>query len=149
MARILSELLTGKKPGPQPYDGSILQLPVTIVMPTAAPAVGDLLELVDLPPFVDLLDYDIVAPQLDSNGAPTLAVSIGEENAGFTDLAAVYEAALTPGRTAAGNVVRSGNAAASQASNAAARRIALKVTAAAATWAGAGKTVNVVLHLRG
>lgn len=149
MARILSELLTGKKPGPQPYDGSVLQLPITLVMPAAALAVGDLLELVDLPPTVDLLDYDIVSPQLDSNGAPTLAVSIGEENAGYTDLANVYEAGLTPGRGATGNVVRSGTAAASQASNAAPRRIALKVTTAAATWAGAGKTVNVVLHLRG
>ncbi|WP_017757598.1 hypothetical protein [Pseudacidovorax intermedius] len=149
MARILSELLTGKKNGPLPNDGGVAQLPVSVVMPAVAPAVGDLIELVDLPQYVDLMDYDVIAPQLDSNGAPTLALSIGEENAGLTDLATVYEAGLTPGRGASGNLVRCGTAAASQASNAASRRIALKVTTAAATYAGAGKTVNFILHLRG
>jgi len=148
MARILSDLLTGKKPGPQPFDGSVLLLPVTVVMP-AALAQNDLIELVDLPPFVDLLDYTIIAPQLDSGGSPALAVSIGAENAGFTDLSVAYETGLTPGRTANGNVVRCGTALASQASNADSRRIALKVTADAATYAGAGKTLNVILHLRG
>lgn len=147
MSRILSELLTGKKNGPLPNDGGVSELPVTVVLP-AALAVGDLIELVDLPQFVSLVDYDVIAPQLDSNGAPTLALSIGEEATDFTDLSTVYESGLTPGRTASGNVVRCGNAAASQASVAASRRIAVKVTTAAATYAGAGKTVTFVLHLR-
>lgn len=149
MARILSELLTGKKPGPQPYDGSVLQLPVTVVLPAAALAVGDLLELVDLPPFTDLIDYDIFGPQLDSNGTPTLAFSLGAENAGYTDLGVVYETGLTFGRTANGSVSRAGTANQLAADNSVQRRLALKVTALAATWAGGGKTVTAMLHLRG
>ncbi|WP_213956342.1 hypothetical protein [Variovorax sp. dw_954] len=149
MARFLSEVLTGKKPGPQPYDGSVLQLPVTIVLPTAALASGDLLELVELPPYVDLLDYDIFAPQLDSNGTPLLAFSLGSENAGLTDLGVVYEAGLIFGRTANGSVSRAGSANQLAADTTVARRLALKVTAIAATWAGAGKTITAMLHLRG
>lgn len=149
MARIISDLLTGKKPGPQPYDGSALQLPVSIVLPAAALAVGDLIEIAELPPTVDLIDYDIFAPQLDSNGTPTLVFSLGAENPGYTDLTATYEAGLIFGRGASGSVSRAGTAAQLVADNTVTRRLALKVTAAPATWAGAGKSITAVLHLRG
>lgn len=145
MARILSELLTGKKPGPQPFDGSVMLLPVTVVMP-AVLAVGDLLELVDLPPFGELVDYTIFAPQLDSG--TTMVAALGEVNADFTDLARIYEAGLAIGRGATGTVTRCTSAAASQAGSAESRRIALKFTATGA-YVGAGKTVTVILHLRG
>jgi hypothetical protein len=149
MARFLSELLTGKKPLPQPYDGSVLQLPLTFVFGTVAPAVGDILALLELPPYTDLLDYDIFAAQLDSNGAPTLAFSLGQENAGLTDLAVVYEAGLIFGRTANGSCNRATTAVQQLADTTVARKLALKVTTAAATWAGAGKTVTALLMLRG
>lgn len=149
MARFLSELLTGKKPLPQPYDGSVLQLALTFVCPTAAPAVGDIFALIELPPFTDLLDYDVFAPQLDSNGTPTLAFSIGSENAGLTDLGVVYEPGLIFGRTTTGSCNRATNATQQGADTTVARKIALKVTTAAATWAGAGKTITALLMLRG
>ncbi len=149
MAKILSEVLTGKKSVPQPYDALISKVPVTVVLPAAAPAVGDLLSLLDIPPSVDLVDFDVIAPQLDSNAAPTNAFSIGVENAAGNDLATVYEAALTAGRGATGSISRCSTAAAATADNSSTRRIALKVTTAFATYAGAGKTVLVLLHLRG
>lgn len=149
MAKILSEVLTGKKSVPQPYDALISKVPVTVVLPAAAPAVGDLLSLLEVPPMVDLVDFDVIAPQLDSNGAPTNTFSIGVENAAGNDLATVYEAGLTAGRGPSGSISRCSTAAPASAENSVARKIALKVTGAFATYAGAGKTVLVLLHLRG
>ena len=148
MAKFLSEVLTGKKSVPQPYDALITKVPVTVVLP-AALAVNDLLSLLEVPPTVELVDFDVIAPQLDSNGAPTNTFSIGVENAGGTDLATVYEAGLTAGRGATGSISRCSTAAPASADNSVARKIALKVTGAFATYAGAGKTVLVLLHLRG
>lgn len=149
MAKFLSEIMTGKRSVPQPDDADVDRVPVSIVLPVAALAAGDLLSLIQLPPGVTLVDYDVFAPQLDSNGAPALALSIGSENAAGDDLGVVYEAGLTPGRTANGSVSRCGNAVALNADNSVARKIALKVTTIAATWAGAGKTVTVLLALKG
>lgn len=148
MAKFLSEVMTGKKSVPQPYDALITKVPVTFVFPTVAPVVGDILSLAELPPGVGLVDYDVIAPQLDSNGAPTNAFSIGSENAGGTDLAVVYEAGLTAGRGATGSISRCSSAAALTADNSVSRKISLKVTAAFATYAGAGKTLLVLLHLK-
>ncbi|CAN7537798.1 hypothetical protein LJR130_003787 [Variovorax sp. LjRoot130] len=149
MAKVLSEVMTGKKSVPQPVDATVMQIPVTLVLPAAAPVVGDLLELLDLPPGVELVDYDIFSPQIDSNGAPTAAFSLGSENAGGTDLGVVYEAGLTFGRTANGSVSRAATGAHQAADKTTTRRLALKVTTGFATYAGAGKTVTAVLHVRG
>lgn len=148
MAKYISEALTGKKPVPQPYDALVSKVPVTVVLP-AALAVGDIIGLVELPPMVDLLDFDVIAPQLDSNGAPTNTFSLGVENAGGTDLTTVYEAGLTAGRTANGSISRCSTAMPAAADNSVARKISLKVTGAFATYAGSGKTLVVLLHLRG
>lgn len=148
MAKILSEVATGKRSVPQPNDALVVAVPVAVVLPAVAPAVNDLIALLELPPGVDLVDYEIFAPQLDSNGAPTNAYSIGSENAGGTDLAVVYESGLTAGRTANGSVSRCAVANQLAADRTTARRIALKVTGAFATYAGAGKTLLAVLHLK-
>jgi hypothetical protein len=148
MANLDTLVFTGKKAVPQPFDATISIVPVDVDFPTTAPASGDLFRLIKIPPGVQLVDYDLVFPQIDSNGSPALVVSIGEVNAGATDLGTVYEAGLTPGRTASGNVVRCGNAAAAQAAKTAERALALKVTTIAATWAGSTKTGQVLLHFR-
>ncbi|MBH2008288.1 MAG: hypothetical protein I8H71_01175 [Xanthomonadaceae bacterium] len=147
MALIQSDVATGKKAVPQPYDALVSKVPVDVTLPATA-AANDIIELSGLPPGVALVDYDIVAPQLDSNGTPTLAFSLGVLNAGKTDLATVYETGLTFGRTASGSISRCGNAAAAQADRSAARVLGLKVTTAAATAAMAGKTFTAILHLR-
>lgn len=148
MAKYLSDVATGKKNVPQPYDALVTKVPVDVALPAAALVVGDLITLADVPPGVQLADYDIFAPQLDSNAAPALAFAIGVENAAGTDLATVYEAGLTFGRTANGSISRAGNAVAALDDRTVARRIALKVTTAAATSATAGKKVLAFLHLR-
>ena len=148
MDRILSEQWTGKKSVPQPASACITRVPITVVLP-AAVALNDIIALHELPPGVELVDYDLIAPQLDSNGTPTNTFSIGVENAAGTDLATVYETGLTAGRTANGSISRCASAAAATADASVARRIALKVTGAFATYAGAGKTVTAILHLKG
>jgi len=148
MAKILSEVMTGKKSVPQPNSAFIERVPVTVVLPAAAPAVNDIISLLELPPGVELVDFDIIAPQTDSNGAPTNTLSIGSENALGTDLTVVYESGLTAGRTANGSISRSTTANTLAADKTIARRIALKVTGAFATYAGAGKTLLVLLHLK-
>lgn len=147
MAKVLSDVMTGKKSVPQPYDATLIQVPVPVVLP-AALAVNDLISLIELPPGVDLVDYDIFAPQLDSNAAPTNTYSIGSENAAGTDLAVVYETGLTAGRTAVGSVSRCAVAAQMAADRNTARKVSLKVTAAFATYAGSGKTLLAVFHLK-
>lgn len=149
MAKTQSAVYTGKRAVPQPYDATLAQVTVDFDFPTAAPAAGDLFELIKIPAGIELIDYDITWPQIDTNASPTFAGSLGSENAGFTDLGVVYESGMTPGRNAGGTIVRAGLAAASQASKTVDRAIAFKVTAAAATWAGAGLTGRIVFHLRG
>lgn len=148
MARTLSDYATGKRSLPQPNDAGVVKIPLFVVLP-AVLAANDLVALIKVPAGVRVVDFDIIAPQLDSNGSPTLAHSIGVENAGGTDLATVYEAGLTFGRTANGSVSRCTNAVASMDAGSADRMVSLKTTTAAATAALAGKTILVLVHLVG
>ena len=148
MARTLSDYATGKRSLPQPSDAGVLQIPLFVVLP-AVLAANDLVALIKVPAGVRVVDFDIIAPQLDSNGSPTLVHSIGVENAGGTDLATVYEAGLTFGRTANGSVSRCTSAVASMDAGSADRMVSLKTTTAAATAALAGKTILVLVHLVG
>jgi hypothetical protein len=147
MALIQSDVATGKKAVPQPFDAAVSMVPVDVTLTVAAVA-NDIIELVGLPPGVQLVDFDIVAPQLDSNGTPTLAFSIGALNTAKTDLAAAYETGLIFGRTAGGSISRCTTATAAQADRSAARVLGLKVTTGAATAAMVGKTFTAILHLR-
>lgn len=148
MARTQSNYMTGKRNLPQPYEGFKQIIPLQIVLP-AVLAIGDLIALAKIPAGVQIVDYDISAPQLDSNGAPTLAHSIGVENAAATDLATVFEAGLIFGRTASGSMSRCAVSipGLDTTSASAERTISLKTTTAAATAALAGKTIFVMLHL--
>lgn len=147
MPRYLTDVASGKRSIDQPNNVSIAKMPVFVVMP-AVLAANDLIALAKLAPGVKLVDFDIIAPQLDSNGAPTLAFSIGSENAGATDLGVVYEAGLIPGRTANGSIARATTGAQLAADSTVERMVSLKCTTAAATAALAGKSVLVLLHLQ-
>lgn len=151
MAIYRSRVVTQEANVPQPCDGSLVIVPIEIVLPAVALAVNDILEMIDLPPGVGIVDYDVVAPQLDSNGTPTLALSIGHKTATATDLDVVYETGLTAGRTANGSVSRMGTAtaAAQDTTGQVFRRVALKVTTAAATSASANKSLWLYAHLKG
>lgn len=147
MAKITTKVFAKVKNIPQPESAALLLAAVDVEFPATALLANDIIELAEIPAGVVLQDYDIHFPDIDSNGAPAFAFSVGVLNAGSTDLATVYAAGLTAGQSNA--VVRAPNTDAAQASASTARRIGLKVTTAAATYAGATKVGQVVLALRG
>ena len=148
MPKYQSDVATGKKAVPQPFDASVLTVAVDLTLPSVALAANDLLELLDIPPKVQLVAVDVLAPQLDSNAAPTLAFSLGVINAAGTDLATVYDTGLKPGVGAAGSVATANSAALAFANRDSLRKLGLKVTAAAATSATAGKQVLALVRMR-
>jgi hypothetical protein len=142
-----SKFYTGVRNFAQPDDSDLDPVPVDVDFPTAAPVANDLFLLTKLPIGVGLQDYEFHFPDIDSGGAPAWAFSFGIMNAGLTDLATVFASGVTAGQSNA--LVRNLNTDCSQFATTAERVLGIKVTTAAATWAGAGKTGQVVIRLRG
>ncbi len=147
MTKYYTDAATNKKPVPQPFDASVLQVAIDVAFPAINYVANELHQLIEIPVGVQVVDYSIHFPDIDSNVTPTLVSSIGTENAGGTDLDVVWDAAMTAGQSAA--VVRAATANCAQQVTTATRKVALKFTAIAATYAGLGKVGQVILHLRG
>lgn len=146
MPNVSTKVFTGARSIPQPDTGALLPVVVDVEFPSTALVANDLVFLTRLPIGVGIQDYDFHFPDIDT-GTPAFAFSIGVCNAGLTDLATVYASGLTAGQTNA--IVRAQNTVASQAATTTERVLALKITTAAATYAGSGAVGQVVLHLRG
>lgn len=147
MTKYYTDAATNKKPVPQPTDASIKMVAIDVAFPSVNYVANELHQLIELPPGVSCIAYSIHFPDIDSNGTPTLVSSIGTENAGGTDLGVVWDAAMTAGQSNA--VVRAATSSCAQEATTAARKVSMKFTAAAATYAGATKTGQVLLLLRG
>ncbi len=147
MANTKSDFATGKRNLPQPDCAVVSIIPVLLILGATAPVVGDTIELVNLQPGVEVVDWRIIAPQLDSNASPVLAAQLGSLNAGKTDLGVVYGGGVV-GNSANGNVVENADGRCLVADATGDRAIALKWTVAAATWAGANKRLLINLYLR-
>jgi hypothetical protein len=146
MAKFQTKAFLGQRPIVLPDDASAEWTTVDIEFPTTAPVASDLIELCELPIGIKCLDWFLTFPDIDT-GAAALAFSLGTENAGSTDLSAeVWGAALTAGQST--SIVRNALSICSQGDITANRKIALKVTTAAATYAGAGKTGQLVMLLQ-
>jgi hypothetical protein len=132
----------------QPDDSDVDTVPVDVDFPSTTFAVNDMIRLVNLPAGVILQDYAFAFPDIDT-GTPAFAFSFGVMNAAGTDLATVYASGLTAGQSNA--IVRAPNVDCAQdtANTALSRNLGIKITTAAATYAGAGKTGQVLLMLRG
>lgn len=147
MAKYQSKQFTGQKPVTLPESARPEWVTIDIDFPTAAFASTDLLQLVDLPIGIKCLDWVISFPDIDT-GAPALAWSLGVENAGGTDLGSeVWGSALTAGQSTA--IVRNTTSVAAQGDSTVQRRVSLKCTTIAATYAGATKVGQVLLLLQG
>lgn len=146
MPSINTKQYDGIKPLYTPDAAEVCGSHVDIEFPSAAFVANDLIRLATIPAGVRCVDYKVVLPDVDSGGAPAFAWSIGELNAAGTDLATVYASGITTGQ--AGGVYRAVNSAHFEASAAADRRIAMKITTAAATYAGSGKTGVAVFDLQ-
>lgn len=144
MPSINTKQYDGIKPMYTPDAAEVCGAHVDIDFPAAAFVANDLIRLATIPAGVRNIDYKVVFPDIDSGAG--FAFSIGELNAAGTDLATVYAAGITVGQ--ASGTFRPTNAAHFEASAAADRRIAIKVTTAAAGYTGNGKSGVVVFDLQ-
>lgn len=138
---------TGKYPvRTQPVDSDCIEVPIPFNMPTLNPANGDILQLCKIPAGVKIVDWYILTDDCDSNGAPTIAFSLGSLNSltAPTALTTTYKAGITIAQT--GALQRADTAAAALEATTSDRAIGLLFTAAAATYV-AGKTGLLVLKL--
>lgn len=148
MAIIKTKHFTKVRNFAQPDCSEVKTFPIDVDFPDAALAANDIIQLVELPAGVTLVDYSFAFPDIDT-GTPAFAFSFGVLNAAGTDLATVYASGVTAGQS--NTVVRNTTSAAAQdaANNVLVRNLGIKVTAAAATYAGATKTGQVLVSLRG
>lgn len=147
MATIKTKTFTNVRPLYTPTDADACYSPVPVEFPTAALAANDIIALCTIPAGLRHTDYKIVFPDIDSGGSPAFAFSIGVANAGLTDLATVYASGITAGQASA--TFRPTNAAHFEQDYTVDRVLAIKVTTAAATYAGAGKVGRVMVELEG
>lgn len=146
MPKYQTKAFKGIKPIILPRDASAMWVPVDVEFPSVALVANDLLEVCELPIGVKCVDWALVPPDADSGGAPALAFSLGVENAGGTDLGTeVWGTGLTGAQT--GTINRASSSVSAQGDISANRKIALKCTNAAQTYAGAGKTGQLMLLL--
>lgn len=147
MAKYQSKQFTGQKPVTLPSGAIAEWATIDFDFPATAILANDLLQAVDIPIGIKALDWVIQFPDIDSGGS-ALAFSLGVENAGGTDLGSeVWGTALAAG--AAGATVRNGLAACAQGDSTVQRRLSLKCTAPATTYAGSGKSGQLLLLLQG
>lgn len=144
MPSINTKQYDGIKPMPTPESAAAMDAVVDIEFPSANFSNNDLIRLAPLQIGVNLIDYSVIMPDIDDGAAFTW--SIGELNAGATDLATVYASGITTGQ--ATGIYRAANAAHLSSDATTERRLAIKVTAAPGTYAGSGKKAKAVLRLQ-
>lgn len=148
MAVTTTKAFTNVRPIPQPDDAAVKRVAIDIEFSSSAYAANDYIRVAKLPIGVKCVDWALVFPDIDSNGSPALASSLGIENAGLTDIGSeVWGSGLTAGQSTA--VVRNTSSVCAQGDVTTERNLILKITTAAATYAGAGKTGQLILDLVG
>lgn len=150
MTLFISKTGAGAKKVPTIADAMVAQLLYEYVT-TANLVAGDIIDLGPLPSAVDPVDVTLYSDDLDSNGTPTITLSVGLLNAAKTDLNGGTNETWIVASTVAqnGGVARATTAAPYLMGAAVAeRRIGIKVVAGAATGVGAGKKIAVLLDAR-
>lgn len=138
-----SPYATGARPMPVAQGAEVLRVRMVHTL-SANPTANDVAWLGDLPEDHVIVDIILDSTDIDTNGSPTVTISVGELNAGKTDLATTYIAASTVGQT--GSLARPTTAVAVQtAPQATAKRsIGLKFPAVAATFAAGSVGVTLI-----
>lgn len=118
-------------------------------------AATNVVQIADIPADVEIVDWKIATNDIDSNGTPTVAFTLGYLNAGKTDIGAgTYDAFTAAGGVTAaqtGGVAAPSGATAANcvlAGRGAVRTLGLVATGATATAALTGKKAVVTLALR-
>lgn len=139
MANIQSQYALGRLPTRIAAGAEVVPLWYEIAL-SAAPLLNDTIEMGPLPAGHTPIDWVLDVADLDSNGTPTIAMSLGLLNSGKTDLStaaadggAVWTSGITSGQ--AGGFTRNASRVLFAVQPAETdRSIALKVTTAAATF---------------
>ena len=158
MAKTQTKAFLNVKPIVLPDDASPEWCSVDVEFSSTAYTAGDLIQLCTLPEGNKCIDWFLSFPDIDSNGTPAMAWSLGVSNATIavpasTDIGTeVWGAALTAGQTTA--IVRNATNGSAQGQVVSTptlsgnREIVLKCTTAAATYAGLGKVGQLVMLLQ-
>lgn len=130
---------------PVAHNADVLCVRMTHAL-TAAPAANDTVWLGDIPPGHVPVDFILDSPDIDTNGVPTVTISVGVLNAAKTDLSTVWLAASTIGQ--AGGMARpTTNDCVRTAPSTSKISVGLKFPATTATFAAG--TLGLTLFYRG
>jgi hypothetical protein len=147
MALKQSKTALGQIPVVSALSARLVGIPFEYVT-DATLATGDIIEMGPIEAGVKPFNVHLYAEDLDTNGAPTITLSVGILNAAKTDIDAAatstWIAASTVGQTGGVVSATTANAYLSGAT-AATRKLGVKVVAGPATFAGAGKKIAVVI----
>lgn len=147
-----------QKPLTLPQDGLPAWVSIDLEFSSSAYVADDMILLASLPAGVKVLDWACIFPDIDT-GSAAFAFSIGVALNDGSDLSAeVWATGVTAGQST--TIVRNSTSVAAQSdpaglstqyhsSGGGQRKVAIKVTTAAATYAGAGKVGQVLLLLQG
>jgi hypothetical protein len=142
-----SKTALGQNPVPSVLSTVTVGIPFEYVTDTTL-AAGDIIELGNIEPGVKPFNVTLLCDDLDTNGTPTITLTVGILNAAKTDIDAAatstFIAASTIGQTGGHAAATTANAYLSGASNNV-RKLGIKIVAGPATFAGAGKKIAVVL----
>jgi hypothetical protein len=153
MATQKSKMALGQKPVP-----SLMSALVTGILyehvTTGALAAGDIIEMGPIESLVKPVEVTLLADDLDTNGTPTITLTVGILNAAKTDIDAAatstWMAASTIGQTGGRASATSANCYLSGASaQGVTRTLGIKVVTGPATPAAAGAKIAVLLGAAG
>lgn len=158
MPTFTTKAYTNAKPIVLPHDASPEWIAIDVEFKATAYAANDMILLASLPAGLKVLDWACLFPDIDT-GAAAFAFSLGVALNDGSDLSAeVWAAGITAGQST--TIVRNTTSVCSQADPAGLstqfsstgggdRQVAMKITTAAATYAGAGKVGQVMLLVQG
>jgi hypothetical protein len=151
MALQKSKLALGQVPVVSLMSGLVASIPYEHII-AGALAAGDIIALGPIEPGVKPYDATLITDDLDSNGTPTITLTVGILNAGMTDIDAAatssWIAASTAGQT--GGIARATSANVYLAgASSTVRQLGVKVVAGPATAASDGKKIAVLLKAGG
>lgn len=147
----------GIRPVVMPDAGVVESITVDVNWPDAGAgiAISDVVQLLDIPAAIEVVDWKFVTDDIDSNASPTVAFTLGVLNAGKTAIgggatdAWTAAGAINAGQTGGQNVPAGATAAnCFLAGRGTQRTLGLVATAAAATAALAGKRATILLFVR-
>lgn len=140
-----NDFITGRKPLRTPAGAEVVAVRFPIDLVAADLDANDVGTVAILPAGCVPVGLVYDSDDLDTNGTPTIAASVGPINAGETDLSSSWATGITASQSGASVVVALSTAAMKLAAAATDTRIGIKFTAAAATKA-AGQVGLTLLY---